>query len=204
MNSQTHMILGALVFGKPAPKLAWAGAAGGLLPDLPMYLIIAGLRIQGYSFDKIFGDFYWHPAWQIANALGHNFLIWGTLAAVTGWMLIKAGFKNSYASGSSVAVWFAFSGSALIHSLIDFGLHRNDAHMHFWPLSEWRFISPVSYWDPAYYGYYFSALEAALGLLMAILLFRRYKNILVRIALGIAVVAYIAIPLHHLNSAYSP
>ena len=28
----------------------------------------------------------------------------------------------------------------------------DDAHRHFYPLSDYRFISLVSYWDPRHYG----------------------------------------------------
>ena len=35
----------------------------------------------------------------------------------------------------------------LLHLAFDFPLHTHDARMHFWPLSDWVFESPVSYWD---------------------------------------------------------
>ncbi|GEM_PF-5837357 len=79
MNTQTHMIMGAVIFGKPLPRLAWFGVAGGILPDLPMFIIVAGLRAQGVSLEKIFGEYYWQPWWQIANAIGHNFWLWSLL-----------------------------------------------------------------------------------------------------------------------------
>jgi membrane-bound metal-dependent hydrolase YbcI (DUF457 family) len=59
MNTQTHIIMGAALFGKPMPKLAIAGALGGIIPDLPMYVIIIGLRGAGYPLSEIFGKIYW-------------------------------------------------------------------------------------------------------------------------------------------------
>jgi len=56
-------------------------------------------------------------------------------------------------------VMMVFFASMLMHSLFDFPLHHNDAHRHFWPLSDFRFASPVSYWDPAYYGQWMAPLE---------------------------------------------
>jgi membrane-bound metal-dependent hydrolase YbcI (DUF457 family) len=195
MNTQTHVLMGALIFGKPLPRLALAGAAGGFLPDMPMYVIIGSLRFEGYSFDRIFGEFYWQDWWQIANAIGHNFLLWGLLSLVLGLYLVKSHNTGScYKAGKLPALAFAVCASALVHSIVDFLLHHNDAHMHFWPLSQWRFQSPVSYWDPAYYGRAFSLFEAALGLTMAVLLIRRYTNIGIRLILALAIIAYVAVP----------
>ena len=206
MNSQTHLIMGAALFGKPLPRLAWAGAAGGILPDLPMYVIVAGLRLQGHSLDRIFGEFYWQDYWQIANAVGHNFLLWGAVAATSAWFVTRhrqTQNPNTAHDGGAAAMIFAFSASALLHSAIDFLCHRDDGHMHFWPLTQWRFRSPVSYWDPSHYGTAFSLFEAGLGVLIAIVLFRRYANPGIRLALLLCIIAYVAVPLFYFWSLSS-
>ncbi len=198
MNTQSHILMGAILFGRPLPRLALAGAAGGLIADIPMFVIVALLRMGGYSFDEIFGRIYWEQWWQVLNAVGHSFLIWGVLTLVA-WLVIR---RHGAAQAPRAALCFAFAGSALLHSVIDFLVHREDAHMQFWPLTEWRFVSPVSYWDPAHYGNWFSLFEAALGLVMAVMLFRRYRNVLARIALAIAILLYASAPaffLHHLG-----
>jgi len=41
-------------------------------------------------------------------------------------------------------------------------VHHDDGHRHFFPLSDWRFESPVSYWDPAHYGHIFLWIELLL------------------------------------------
>ena len=38
-------------------------------------------------------------------------------------------------------------------------IHHDDAHAHFRPISDWRFESPISYWDSEHYGNVFGALE---------------------------------------------
>lgn len=198
MNTQSHILMGAILFGRPLPRLALAGAAGGLIADIPMFVIVALLRMGGYSFDEIFGRIYWEQWWQVLNAIGHSFLIWGMLTLVA-WLVIR---RHGAAQAPRAALCFAFAGSALLHSVIDFLVHREDAHMQFWPLTEWRFVSPVSYWDPVHYGNWFSLFEAALGLVMAVMLFRRYRNVLARIALAIAILLYVSAPaffLHHLG-----
>lgn len=182
--------MGTLLFGRKVPTIAWFGAIGGALPDVPMFAITGYLRATGHQFEQIFGVLYWEHWWQIANAIGHNFILWGTVCAL------------SYAACQSgnVAIRFrgtcalAFSNSALLHSLIDLVSHRTDGHMHFWPLTQWRFVSPVSYWDSAHYGIQFSLLEAAIGMIIAILLFRTFKQWAVRTLLALAAVLYGAMP----------
>ncbi len=202
MNTQSHVLMGAAFFGRPLPRLAWAGAAGGILPDLPMYTIVAALGLLGYSVSDIFDRLYWEPWWQIANAIGHNFLLWGTLTIVAALAIARSRTgppqASSPASGSETAgvaaLVFAFSASALLHSLIDFLTHRADAHMHFWPLSDWRFRSPVSYWDPDHYGNWFGLFEAALGIALILVLFRRYRALPLRAGLLVALGLYVAVP----------
>lgn len=193
MNTQTHVIMGAALFGRPAPRLAWVAAAGGLIPDLPMYFIVATLRMSGFSLDDIFGRLYWQDWWQIANALGHSFPIWGGMFAWSSLALLRARRRGDKPRPAAATV-FALSASALLHSFIDFLCHRDDAHMHFWPLSQWRFRSPVSYWDPAHYGEWFGLFEAAVGLALGVVLFRRYANRLLRVAVVVAMLLYVAVP----------
>jgi hypothetical protein len=57
----------------------------------------------------------------------------------------------------------AFLASMALHAVADLLTHHDDAHRHLWPLSGWRFASPVSYWDPAHFGAWFAPLECALA-----------------------------------------
>lgn len=190
MNTQSHMLMGALIFGKPMPKLAIPGALGGFVPDVPMFAIVAGLRLSGHPFEEILGQLYWERWWQICNAVGHSFILWGAVAAASGIVFSKLG------SGARqrAALLFAFSGAALVHSCADFLVHREDAHMQFWPLSDWKFGSPISYWDRAHYGDWFGLFEAALGIAMAALLFSRHRSVLARAALALCTALYAAVP----------
>ncbi len=190
MNTQSHILMGALLFGKPLPRLAVAGGLGGLLPDVPMFAIVASLRLSGHPFEEIFGTLYWERWWQVCNAVSHSFLLWGALALISGYLI----FKSGQARAPRSALLFAFSSAALAHSCIDFLVHREDAHMQFWPLTDWKFVSPVSYWDRAHYGGWFSLFEAALGIFMAALLFRRYRSIITRLALALCMALYAAVP----------
>ncbi len=190
MNTQTHIIMGAALFGRPAPRFAVAGALGGIIPDLPMYVIIVSLRVAGYPLSEIFGKIYWEYWWQVSNAIGHSFLLWGAILAVS----LMA--RSQSWSGIGVAL----SGSALFHSIIDFLCHRDDAHMHFWPLTEWRFRSPVSYWDRNFYGNQFGLFEAAFGIALAMLLWRRYQKLWIRALLALCIAAYVVVPMYFIMS----
>ncbi|MGB8818417.1 MAG: hypothetical protein WCC66_10905 [Rhizobiaceae bacterium] len=191
MNTQSHVLMGALLFGRTVPRTAWAAALGGLAPDVPMLAIVAALRFSGYGFEDIFGRIYWSDWWQVANAIGHNFLLW-TLTIV---LCLYARNVSNQRAASWASLALPFAAAALLHSGIDFLVHRQDAHMHFWPMSQWRFVSPVSYWDRNHYGTMFSLFEAALGVAMAIGLFVRFRRRPVRVALAVCVTLYAAAPI---------
>ncbi len=189
MNTQSHILMGAVLFGGKVPRSAIAAALGGFVPDLPMLAIVAYLRMSGHDFGEIFGTLYWSPWWQIANAMGHNFLLWSAVILLSLYVQQRGGDRAGLAS-----LALPFAAAALVHSGADFLLHREDAHMHFWPLSEWRFVSPVSYWDRNHYGLQFSLFEAVLGIIMAALLFAQWKRWPVRIALALCMALYAAVP----------
>lgn len=89
----------------------------------------------------------WHSAWGSTLVLFlHSFLPWG--AAVL--LLVSTGvWRSSPGLTAFVAGW----GS---HIVIDMLTHRSDGYPIFWPLSDYRFPTPVSYWEPAYHGRVFS------------------------------------------------
>ena len=66
--------------------------------------------------------------------------------------------------------------------------------MQFWPLSDWKFVSPVSYWNPAHYGDWFGMFETVLGIAMAALLFVRFRSVLIRSTLALCIALYAAVP----------
>ena len=69
--------------------------------------------------------------------------------------------------------------AALLHTLIDIPLHVTDGPLLLFPLNwSWRFISPVSYWDPNYYGREWSFFEHALMLILLVFLGLRYRKTL--------------------------
>lgn len=192
MNTQTHVIMGAVLMGQAVPRRAWAGALGGITPDIPMLLIVIALKFMGTPDNIIFGKLYWQNWWQICNGIGHNAWLWGGLLILG--LYMRDRLSTSARGFDGWTTLSLFAGSALLHTAIDFICHREDAHMSFWPVTRWKFISPVSYYDPQHYGTWFTLFEAALGLALAIILFRQFKSVILRVALVLAMALYVAVP----------
>lgn len=192
MNTQSHVIMGAALFGGDVPKRAMIGALGGILPDVPMLTIVLALKLAGVPGHKIFDEMYWEKWWQITNAIAHNFWLWGGLLLIA--LLMRERLSADTASIDFWSLVLVFAGSGLLHSCIDFLCHREDAHMHFWPLTSWKFMSPISYYDPQHYGRWFSLFEATLGLALSVVLLRRFEATLLRVLLTIVMMLYVAVP----------
>jgi hypothetical protein len=158
------MLMGAAMLGSAVhPDLTLAAAAGGLAPDLPMFVLVGYARwIGGKSGSEIFGTLYFSGRWQALLAPWHSLPLWTAALAVCFWQ------------GWTVAAVFAASG--LLHISLDFFLHVDDAHRQFWPLSSWRFHSPVSYWDRRHYGQLFQPFEIALAAVFAGYLLTQYHS----------------------------
>lgn len=178
MNTQTHMLMGAALFGSAADEsLTAAAVLGGLAPDLPMILMVLGARwVQRKSPREIFGTLYFLDGWQRLLAPWHSLPLWG------------AGLAAGWAAGSKLAIAFAASG--LLHIAIDFFLHAHDAHRQLWPFSNWRFQSPVSYWDSRFHGRLFRQFELVLMMALAVALLVQHWSLWAGAVVAVVVVLY--------------
>lgn len=84
-----------------------------------------------------------------------------------------------------------FFASMLLHIAFDFPLHHDDGHRHFWPLSDWRFASPVSYWDVNHFGVYASTAELGLFVGCYLLAIWRHQRRCIRVAVSILAVVHL-------------
>lgn len=181
MNTQTHLLLAAAILGKDRPPAQQRAILfGALLPDLSIFVLAAWGTLTGISQDALWREVYWSDGWQAVGAVSNSFPLWAALFA------LGLAVKSRYA-------WLP--AAALLHLSFDFPLHADDAHRHFWPFSDWRFISPVSYWDPARHGVIAAAVEAGLGLFLCGLLWRRHRGRAVRAVLALAAAAYLLVPI---------
>lgn len=144
-------------------KRTLAFVLGALFPDTSTYIffLVCGVFL-GIPQNILWDDMYFNSFWAIPITLAHSFIIWPFLIAFSnylGWKLVK---------------WFSIS--AFFHAMVDFFVHTQDAYRHFYPFSNWTFISPISYWNNAEYGQYVSFFDSALVILLLIYLYTRYKN----------------------------
>lgn len=163
MNTPAHAIVSLLILGnKQHPETSPALVIGALLPDAPIVVFYAFQKLwRGMDEQWIWSEGYYLPAWQaffdVPNSLP----------------LILIGLLAARAFGS---IWLtAFFASMVVHVLGDLPLHHDDGHRHLFPFSDWRFDSPVSYWDPAHHGQIVAPIEALLVIAGGLLLMRRYQ-----------------------------
>ena len=182
MNTQTHLLLAAAAFGRgERGKGQGAILLGALAPDLSIFALAAWAVGTGLSSAAVWEEAYWSEPWQTLSAISNSLPLWGTVLLV------------GLAVRSRPATLFAAAG--LLHLGLDLPLHADDAHRHFWPLSDWRFRSPVSYWDPAHHGIAAGMVEAALGAALVAVLWRRHRARRVRAALVAVALAYALVPI---------
>ncbi len=164
MNTPAHLIFGAAAFGRPgAPRLTAAALGGSLLPDLSLYLMVGwSLYVQGIPAQTVFRELYYSDAWQAVFAIDNSFILWGALLGVAIWR--------------KWPVLIAFAGSGLLHLVFDFALHNHDARRQFWPISDWVFFSPFSYWDSTYHAGVIGPLELILSMALCVFLLIRFRS----------------------------
>lgn len=180
MNTPAHLLLGAAAFGKAGqPKVTAAAVLGGLAPDLSLYLMSGyAISIMGISPEVVFRDLYFSDAWQQVFAIDNSFILWGLA------LLVAMRMRVTWA--------VAFCGAALLHIALDFPLHAEDARMHFWPLTDWKFISPISYWDTSQGGAIVGVLEMLLVVAVVIYLIIRHGHWSWRFSFGLLGAAQVA------------
>lgn len=169
MNTPAHLIFGAGAFARPDRKGSLAAAlAGSLAPDVSLYVMVSvtiwGLGIPAQT---VFREYYYSDAWQSVFAVDNSFVLWGLLLAVAAWR--------------RWTLIVVFSGAALLHLAFDFPLHTHDARQHFWPLTDWVFISPFSYWDNAAHAGVIGLGTLGMTLFLTVLLIQRFQALGIRV-----------------------
>ncbi len=171
MNTPAHLLVGAAAFGRAGQaKVTFAALLGALMPDLSLYVLAGGsIFLLGVSPQIVFDQYYFSDSWQAIFAVDNSFVIWGLVLGLAIWL--KRGWL------------VAFASAGLLHLALDFPLHHDDARRHFWPVSDWVFESPVSYWDSRHYGNIVGPIEALMCIGLCVILWRRFTGIWSRFAI---------------------
>ncbi|MGB3614659.1 MAG: hypothetical protein WBA10_12770 [Elainellaceae cyanobacterium] len=177
MNTPAHVVLNLLCIGRQdKTAVLMPVILGGLLPDLPMFAFYGIEKLKGTPEQVIWRQAYYLPEWQ-------NFIdLFNSIPLV----LLGLGLALWLGSRSSILLFV----SMLLHIAGDLPLHHDDGHRHFFPLSNWRFESPVSYWDPNHYGGVFGVMEILAVVASCLLLLRYYRSWACRIAIGLIGASY--------------
>lgn len=180
MNTPAHLILSAGIFARPDHhRLNAAAILGGLMPDLSLYLIgLWMLTLGGQSPETFFGVTYYTPWMQGVMAVDNSLPLW-TLG-----LLIALALRNRIGA--------VFAACGIIHLVTDFLLHHEDARRQLWPISDWVFRSPVSYWDPNHYGSIASLVEVAGSAILLVVLWRRFAGIPAKAMILVAAAVQVA------------
>lgn len=187
MQTPTHVLIAAAAFSRPGAAAVNAAAlAGGFVPDAFLFAVWGWSKITSVSESDLWSRIYWTEWVQLGQAVSNSFPLFAAILAASFVLRFRA-----------AAV---FAGAAILHLVCDFLLHAKDAHQHFWPLSSWRFESPVSYWDPAHFGAYVGVAEAVIGVALIAVLFRRFRALWIRSTLIIAGLTYLAVPAYFIST----
>lgn len=196
MNTQTHILLGAVLFAwrreGSGQKMAAAGTtgalAGSLLPDASLFVMWGWAKATGVPERVIWETLYFDAGWQFAGAVTNSIPVYLALALAA----YGLGARLKPATDQPIPAHAVLTGAlaALVHTACDLPLHAGDGRPHFWPLSNWIFNSPVSYWDPAFHGDIWQPIEIALAVGLMTLLARRFKSLPVRLLLGATFLSY--------------
>jgi hypothetical protein len=169
MNTPSHVLINLALHragGKRASFIPWkAILLGSFLPDVPLailsiaasfyYRVLLGNN-SPELMETVFHPLYFtNPIWISAHNMLHSPLALGIYLAVMWRWRAQAGKVQHW------LFWFFVSCS--VHTSIDILTHFDDGPVLFWPLNwQFRFHSPVSYWDPAHFGGQFIIFELVL------------------------------------------
>ena len=204
MMTQTHLLVAASLFSSPKrpSKHNFAILIGSFFPDIAVFGLFIWSKLAGIPERQLWREVYFSEPMLTYTAIANSLPVY-LVILLAGVLLYKSQASNtnllepipriSIMMCSAICL---FALAAITHLIGDFPVHTSDAHPHFWPISDWRFHSPVSYWDDKHYGDYFSLIEAALGVVLSIVLYRRFNLKWVRCLLVLAIFLYVAVPVY--------
>lgn len=184
MNSPTHSLLALALLAKEGhTKRNWAIFIGSVIPDIAIYIWAPYQRfINGVSGAEMWDKLYFEPPMQNLIAYFNSVPIYVVLTAI--------GYAARAKLWGTLLMFFGIA--ALIHMATDLAVHGHDAYRHFWPLSDWRFYSPISYYEADLHGRWVSLVETFLAFICMAVLWKRFPAKWVKAVLVLLAILYIA------------
>ena len=183
MLTQSHIAIGLLLAAKSGRRAAITGAIlGGIAPDFSMVpMMLVSYFLLGQDMEQIWSLTFYSAPWWTIDQITNSAPLYAVIAGVSAFAMRG----NTHWLPRFI---LAFSLTALLHVGFDFLTHASDGHIHFWPLTDFVFASPVSYWESDHHGRLFGFIEALAGLVAVVVLWRMYSGWVVRTFCGILAV----------------
>ena len=181
MDTGAHIVCNLLVQSRPSqPQIFAAIIIGAALPDLPIVFFYAWESLVIGNTEAVIWDTrYFLPSWQ-------NFIdCFNSIPIIALVLLVSVLLQLKWLSVIMIGM--------LLHIMFDLPLHHDDAHHHLFPFSDWRFLSPVSYWDPRYHGDLIKIIQIVLVAVGLVWLWIRHPGTmekLVTVAIGMGYVVF--------------
>lgn len=152
MNTPSHVIINLVILGRQkTADYSFPIIIGSLLPDIAIFWFYFWTKwIKKIPESRIWSEVYFSSSWQNIFAIPNSIVL----------CLIGVGIAHYWQK----PFWKIMFISMIVHCLFDLVVHNNDAHRHFFPVSNYRFISPISYWDKKHYGKWVALAELLLVL----------------------------------------
>jgi hypothetical protein len=159
MKTPSHAIANLAILITPLqPQATLPIVFGAVLPDIPMFVMYFWAKfVRRQPEAQIWTETYFSSFWLNITHTFHSiplFLICILIMHYFGYWQVEIILLSS-----------------LLHCFGDFPVHNDDAHRHFLPFSNYRFISPISYWDIKHHGKIVSFLEKLLVLIASLYTF---------------------------------
>jgi len=187
MNSPTHTLIAlAILARKDDRKRNWAVFAGSVIPDLFIYIgAFWYLVIMGETGERMWREIYFDAPMQKLSAIFNSVPLFMSIALLGFLFRLKLWGK----------ILFCVGLAALTHIALDFPVHVDDAHSHFWPITEWKFRSSFSYWNNNHHAHWVSLFEASIGILTATILWKRFPKTWAHLCLATLILLYLVMTL---------
>ncbi|CAA9452110.1 MAG: hypothetical protein AVDCRST_MAG14-1062 [uncultured Rubrobacteraceae bacterium] len=148
-----------------------AGAVGAVLPDIPAFVgtVYFAVKSGGFWVEEDLERIYFSGPFGATGSALHSVVPVAILLGLY-WAL-----RLGRSDRRRVFLWFLLGWFG--HTIVDFLTHVDDLRPLFWPISSWMWASPISYYNPRYYGVQFMLVShASMLAIMAVLLVRRLRR----------------------------